>query len=488
MILLVAALAALPCELPEPAVASSPPLAEAFLAVAQEEAARGEVATALQAAREALRHDPASAAARELFLRHCIASTGSDSGTEIGTGSGRGEPSDDDLFDLLLGRLDAGDSEGLLALSARLPGRVRQARDAELALLEGIALYGLDRLDEAAPLLRRAERTSSLGGQASLYLGLIAWRQGDRSEAQARLSAVAGGADPRLRLLTSDLVRQARRDGRLVVQAGVDARYDSNVGLLPDGSSDATASDDVAAVVSASVSGRPLGTGRGPSLGVGLLYRAQLTLPGESFGGVSASALWSATRGRLGGSVEAGWETDWLGGAAYLHAPRFGLAGNWEPSRPIALRASYRARIERFIDDAYAGYSGHRHTGTLEAGLQRPRFGAWLSWRAERDATSDELNDFIETGPGLQLYALLPGDLRAGLLAAAGGRSYWLRDKTDARRDALAQGEVWLERDLSTHLTLRAAGGGWALSSSADGASYSNLYGSLGLSFRRGWL
>lgn len=467
MMLLVAAVLA--CAVPQSAAVPDPSASVAYVAVAREEWARGEDETALVAVRKALSLDASNAEARALFDEWCARG-----GTE------------EEAFDRALQQLDADDAAGALESLAR--ARKSGETGAEGSLVEGVALYRLARWDEARAALERAATDPALAAQSSLYLGLVAWATGDRTEAEARLSTLTGGADPRLWQLSQDLLRASKRDGRLMVRAGVDARYDSNVGLLPDGSAPRDRTGDLAGVGSAGLYGRPMESLRWLSLGVGGLFRAQVQRPEENFGGVSATVRAESSGLVLQGALEGAWETDWLGGVPYLHAPRATAALRWRPRGPWSLKGSWRSRVERFLDETFADYSGVRHTATLEAGAQWDRLGAWLSWRGERNATRADTNDFLETGPALQLVAVLPWSLRAGLFGALGWREFWLRDRAEHRDDDLQQAELWIDRDLGESVSVRASLGVNRLGSTTADVGYTNAYGTIGLQFQRGWL
>src|SRR5262249_57670659 len=97
-----------------------------------------------------------------------------------------------------------------------------------------------------------------VGGWGRFFVGLVAVREGDGRGASS-LFASAGARDANLAGSASDLLRLARRDGRLVLSALTEAGFDSNVELDPDGTPRGSGSADGYGALVAGVFARPHG-------------------------------------------------------------------------------------------------------------------------------------------------------------------------------------------------------------------------------------
>lgn len=491
--------AALVCTPVEPASAPDPAAASAYVEVGEAELQSGATDTALVAFREALRLDAANARAADAIARICA-------------------PPAPDPFDEGVRLLEEGDPEAALA---RFEEAQRQAPDAGVALMIGICRYELGEDDGARTWLLEAERDPETGEQARLFLGLVALRSGDRVEAASRFSAAGGSADPRISAVAGDLLKLSRRDGRLVVGVALDPRFDTNVALSPDGTPADEQTPDGAAVLSANLAARPLGLASGAYLNGSVLYRKQFTLPNYDFSGVGAAAGWEWARRNASGAAEVGVESYRLGGFPYLLAPRVLATAHWTPGR-LSLGAAYRGRAESFRGP-YDWFSGQRHSVTLDASWRFDDGSSiTLNWRGERAypmpfdpadlealAKEDEslrarIAGYWETGPWLQGLWRAGRDVRLGL-QLGGLRREFVATNEKYRRDFAGHAEVYAELDLGTNLVLRAGLGTRGQDAMVvtvtgtgkdkirdfaidESATYSNVFGSVGVAWVGGFL
>jgi len=466
-LLLAATLALDPCA---PVAASGPPdpaAAREYRAVGDEERAAGRRDPAAAAYRAALSHDPADAAARAGLVELCR------------------EQEQQGGFDRGLRLMRRGDCTAAVPAfeAARATGADRAA-----ALLEGICLYQLGADERAALLLREAETDAGSRDSARFFLGLVALRQGRSDEAISLLEASSD--DRRLAPLAQDLMRTARRQGKLVLSMLLEAGWDSNVELAPGGSATAAGRADGLAGTTAALSYAPLGES-GPFAGAAAIWREQLRADAFDLLGAAAGAGWQIGRGRRHALVAYGHDYRNLGGAPYLSAHRLLAEGRIGLGEAWSAGAAYSVRVESFRTPDSRDYSGLHHAGEADlTSAPGDRWAATLAWRGGRDQARLASLSWWEHGPRLSLRKAFGARTRAGLEAAWTWRVYDTADPVlqVVRRDGTADASALVEVDVDERWTLRfAATGRWALSSVAD-FRYTKLVPTVGLAYARGLL
>jgi len=450
------------CAAVEPAPRADPMAAQAYAEAGETELSAGSFDTAREAFREALRLDPSLLRVREALERICDAEAAPDP------------------FEEGVRLLDAGRPGAALE---RFEEARRRSPDAGTALMLGICRYELGEDEAARPLLLEAQDDPLTAQSADVFLGLLALRAGNRSEAASRFASAGGSADPRLSAAASELLKLSRRAGRIVVGAAIDPRFDTNVALA----SDAEARADGAAVAAVNVSSRPLGWGRGLYVNANLLYRQQFSARDYDFAGAGGAAGWEWSRPALAASLEYGAEAYALGGSLYLLAQRLTASAHWTPGR-LSLGGSYRLRPEDFRASGWESYSGYRHTAGLDASWHFDGGSSLaLSWRGERhDAFSAALSDW-ETGPWILCLWRAGADVRAGVQAGVLRRWDDADETGTSLRDMYLHGEAFAEYDLGTQWVLRAGVGAYRTASQAQGGSYGNVFASVGVAWARGF-
>ena len=423
-----------PCAPVEPAPRRDATAAEAYLEVAEKEQKDGALDTAAAAYRSAWRADPQNAKARAGLLALCRRSA------------------EGNAFAEALRRMESGDRRGAIALFEQIRAL---GPDPASALLQGICHYELEEDQEAVPLLREAERDPSLAPSAQLFLGLVSLRQGG-GEAAARSFEAAAARDPTLGPTATNLLRLARREGRVVVSLLAGPSGDSNVDLAPDGSPTPGGSADSAGTVAASVLLRPSGES-GPFVSASGTYRKLARFTQFDLGVVEAGAGWQL--GREPRHVLVGYAYDFmaLGGVSYLSAHRLQAEGRWT-FQQLSLAASYALRFESFLTGPAAPYSGTRHLGELSGEW---RFGGGsafgLAYALTRDRTDDATLKYLEHGT--RAFARFAATPRLRLVLDAGllSRHYDNQDPALAatRADLYLDGGTATELDLGDRWTGR---------------------------------
>ena len=462
MILLGLLLAAVdPCVPPRPASPPDPAAAQAYVAVGESE--QGHPA-GLDAFREALRLDPANAAAQAGFQAAC-------------------RPQDD-RFDRARKSMDAGDR----AAAIRLFEEIRsEAPSPPAALLEGICLYELEQDRAAESLLLEAAASDAVADSARFFLGLIAERRGEQAEAERLFEGLAQGTSP-VREQADRLLRRSREAGTLSISLLAEPGYDSNVSLSPSG---VPAGGDAFGSLAAALVWRPIDGLFARATG---FYREQLQLHDYDLGaagGAIGYALGPASR-----QLAAEYDYDFvaLGSAPYLSAHRLALSGRLGFG-DLSLAAAYAVRFENYRTAATSPFSGTLHGAQLSATL-RVANGAWveLSYRGARDFATYVETSYLEHGPAAALRLSL-GAFRAAVEAGAAFRLY---DDVDPalttpsmplgvqRQDALLDASAVAEYDVADRWTLRLSLGGRDAISNVPQLTYLRGYAALGVAFAAG--
>jgi tetratricopeptide (TPR) repeat protein len=438
--------------------------------VGDEEAAAGNADAAITAYGEALRRDPRDARARAGLVRLCRT---------------RAAASAADAFDEGVERMQRADRAAAVAAfeQARADGA-----DPAAALLEGICEFERGRERRARSLFEEARADSGTAGPALFFLGLIALHEGE-SERAYSLLASAAASDDRIADRSWELMRVARRDGRVVLSALSEAGFDSNVSLAPDGSALAGGAADGYGVGVAGIFFRPLGIA-GPYARVTAQYRKQLQSTAYDLGGVAGALGFRAGPGRRYLAAEYDYDFLSLGGTPYLSAHRLLAIGRlWLGA--LDLVGLYAARFESFLPSTTSGYSGWRQEvqATVEWAFSRALvLGA--GYRLARDDTRDAVLGYTEQGPFTVFWLGLGAPLRLLAEAHLTFRDY---DQIDpafalARADRYIDASLSGELDLGDHTTLRLTVTGRRALSNVAELQYSKLTTGLALVYTTGLL
>ena len=337
-------------------------------------------------------------------------------------------------------RFQDGDLEG--AAQALEEARAGDPDDTDAGLLLGITYYRLHRLDDAEPLLARAARDpdADTAASARIFLAMIALERDDGRRARALLDGVAASPATELALSARALLGRSAAPP-LSLFAMLRPEFDSNVSLMPAAPTAAPAQADADLMVLGSISHRPL-PGVPLQLEATVSYRQQAQLTDFNFFDALAAIGYDDGALDLGGSGEA----TVLGGAFYGAGGAGQIGYRLELLPWLATRARYGLRYRDFEPDAYAGYTGVTHSGTLGVSLG-PRRGtvtADLDYVLLRDITSDD--SLVATGQGGA--ARIRVRLQRVSLAAGG----WLifRAFDVGRRDVQAAFDASVAVDLSS--------------------------------------
>jgi len=446
-----------------------------YRAVAEEEAAAGNLEAAKVAYARAVAEDPRDQRARAGLGRLCSA-------TEPSAGLPPGTAQDE--FQRGVDRMNHGDRQGAIAAFEAVRAG---SPDRPAALLEGICLYEQGREAEARPLLEDARAEPKLAGTAALFLGLIAFHADDSLQAAALFDAAAAN-DSRLSASATSLSRVARRDGRLVASALAEVGYDSNVSLLPDGTVTAGGAGDGYSLTTGGLFGRPFGAS-GPFGRLIGQYRKQFQLADYDlgYGGVAAGYRLGRTGRYL--AVEYGYDFLALGGAPYSSVQR--LAADARIARgAFALGATYAARWEAFWPASTAAYSGTRQDVDVEASWHVAEVSAAAAYHLAVDGTRDPALSFVENGVMGLLRVGAGGQSRATLAGSFIARSYDAPDPDLGvqRNDRYFDLAIGGERDLSDHWTGRVTLTGRRAVSDVAAFDYTKLTASIGLAYSGGLL
>jgi Flp pilus assembly protein TadD len=447
--------------------------------VGDEESAGGNVAAATFAYREALRrspHDPRTRAALALLCadeRHLRARA-------------QGANAVNRHFDRGLRLMESGDRTG--AVTAFELVRSSES-DPSAALLEGICELELGNHQHARVLLLEAKAEPEIEGTAVFFLGLLAFRDGDVANASSLFTS-AGAIDSRLSASVSDVLRLARREGRLILSAVSEVGVDSNVELTPDGTAAGSGSADVHGIQAIGIVGRPFGVS-GPYLRANAQYRQQLRLTSYDLASVAAAIGARANRdGHYFVAAEYAYDFLALGQSPFLSAHRLLVAGRL-PRDSLAISGTYYARFETFLAPGTSGYSGLRHDLTTEAEW-RPgqRASLLVGYHVGRDGAQDPALGYLEHGPFAGFRVDGGGRIRVAIESHFTQRRYAAADiDLDVQRDErYFDGSAVVDLDISEHWAFRIAGTGRRALSNVAALQYTKLTGSLGLLYAAGVL
>ena len=452
-----------PCQPVEPAGARDLDAAAAYRKVGDDERASGSPMTAATAYAAALSLDPDDRHSRAALHELCAAGTVSP-----------------DAFTEGLGKMDEGDLDGAIEAFRRARAA---APDASAALLEGICQYRLGNDAEAGVLLREAEGADEHREAARFYLGLLALRAG-RSDAAASLFDDAGRSTA-LAPYAVDLARMARRDGRLVLTLALDAGWDSNATLTPDG---LPLASDWSGTTSAGALFRPMGES-GPYARVSGFVHHQLDVSALDLNDVSAAAGWQL--GRTGRALVAEYSYDFrtLDGASYLFAHRL-MASGWLAVGDVMMSASYFARFESYPSATYSPFDGVVQGGEVRSTVVLgPTVSLGAAYRLSYDGVSLSYLSWIEHGPRVEVRVHPLPSLRLAAEASLSFRPYRAVAPTfgAARSDTYLDGAAFAELDLASHWTVRLGGELRRALSNIPVYSYTSVFPTLGLVYVVGY-
>lgn len=449
-----------PCAPVEPAASADAAAATVYREVGDDQKAAGMPEAAAVAYQKALALDPADEASRRALTELC----------------GQ-RPAGDDPFQRGVALLDAGDNAGAVAALEAVRAR---GPDAAAALLEGIAELERGELATARTLLQEAASDPAHRDTANFYLGVIALRKGQASEAASLLEAAA--ANPGLAPVALDLARLARRDGKVLVSALVEAGWDSNASLAPGGTPLSTSSDGAGALT-AGVLYRPHGD-EGPYLRALGSYRKQARFNEIDLGGLSAAAGWQARFSRIGLLGEYQYDYRALGSASYLSEHR-GLVAAWLSLESVTLGISWLGQAQSYLATTYQPFGGFYQRAEASARLLMEEGWLELGYRFATDSTNAQVYSWFEHGPRATFRWPLSRTARLGLDAAVGLRSYSVTDPALGlrRSDSYLDGAAFAEWDLTQAWSLRAALVGRRAWSNAAGYTYTSLAPTLALSW-----
>ncbi len=455
------------CDPPPPAARPDPATADAYREVGDGERAAGSRDTAVAAYRRALALDPSNRAARAGLGAAC-----------------RTADRDSDHFREGLRLMESGDRRG--AVAAFETARTIRP-DSSAAYLEGICLYELGDDSAAVPLLREAERDPAHQEGASFFLGLVALRAGEGERAASLFEFAA--ADPRFASAGADLLRLARRQGRLTLSVLAESGYDTNVLLLPSGRQASGRPGDASAATTVAALARPLGAS-GPYARAALSYQDQMRLDAYDLLGASGGAGWLVERDGNHLFAEYAYEYTGLGGAPYLSAHRLFAGGRVALGR-AALGLTWFGRFESFPQASDAPFSGFRQLAEGEAALRlAPRSSIAIFYRYGRDDARDHALSWQEHGP--RAAARIQPWTHVWLVAEAGyhWRAYLGVDpylgavRSDTYLDGAVRGEVDLWDRWTLQLSL-AAQRAW---SNIPDFSYVKIFPTFGIAYTIGVL
>jgi tetratricopeptide (TPR) repeat protein len=453
-----------PCGPVEPA-SPDPALAAVYRGVGDAERAAGSLDAALAAYRAALSHDAGDEASRVGLQTVC---------TEL-----RAHPFEDGVR-----LMKADELRGAVAAFER----ARTGPDARSAeLLEGICLYRSGDDAAAAPLLRAAELDPAHRENARFFLGLIALRAGRAADAEQLLSSSAA-ADPALAPFARDLLRSARRTGRLVLSFVAESGWDSNVDLAPDTGGPAGRTPDALGAMTLVADAHPLGES-GPFLRGTANWREQATYDALDMRSLGGTAGWQGGRGGRFWLAEYGYDDRQLARAPYMSAHRLFGTARLQLARDLNVGASWLTRFEAFEPAVDAGYSGTRHVASADlAWSAGPRTTIVVGYHGGRELARDPTLSWREHGPRLTLRVQATSAVRLGLEGALAWRGYDTFDPalSARRRDVVLDLAALAETDLGDRWTLRATLAFRRDASSVPDFTYSKLVPMVGIGYTVG--
>jgi tetratricopeptide (TPR) repeat protein len=463
-----------PCASVSAHAGSDPATASVYRETGDAEAARGASDTAAIAYARAASLDAGDTRSRAALARLC-----------------RDRAASTDPFEVGRRRMDAGDLRG--AAEAFHEGRA--AGDCSAALLEGVCLYRLGDDARAEAALREAEQADEHRELARFYQGLLALRGGEASRAAELFDSAA--SNPSLATMAGTMSRLASRDGRLVLSLSLGLGADSNVALLPKGSSSTTGggmmgggtgpaamtNGDGLYDVGAAALWRPEGP-VGPYLRAGGAMHRYFDQTAYDVATFEGGGGWQVAKGGSGALGELSYRDQRFGSAPYLQAGRATGSG-WLSTGNVTWSASWSGALQRYASDfdAFSGFIQRLEgKGAWVFGPQ-----AWLAlaYGATWDAARSGIAAYTDQGPRLELRGVLANRWRAGLDLAYTWRTYNDFDPTLGVRQTASflDGSAFVEVDLANRWTARLSLDGRNATSNVAATEYAKLVPMFGLTY-----
>jgi tetratricopeptide (TPR) repeat protein len=451
--------------------------AAVYRSVGDDERAAGHVEAATSAYREALRRDPSDAVARARLAELCRTSARALAPPQPPA------PRAPAHFEEGLAHMKRGDRAAAIAAfeAARALGP-----DPGAALLEGICEYEEGSDVKAQPLLEQARTDPTLAGTALFFLGLIALRDNQERLASSLLDDAAS-SNPQLAAAAASLARIARREGRVVASVLAEAGYDSNVSLAPDEPTVRAGAGDGYATTVVGAFFRPLGI-PGPYARLTGQYRKQFQIGAFDVGDATGALGYQLGRARRFAAAEYAYDFVSLGGGPYLSAHRL-LATGRLSGESVAVAGAYAARLQSFLTDGTAPYSGLRHDADLALELlPSPVASIGIGYHFGADGTERSDLSYLEHGPAALLRLGTGREVRLLADARLTFRRYdaFDPDLGVERADRYFDGAVAWELDASDHWTVRVTATARRALSNVPDLQYTKLTAALGLVYTAG--
>jgi hypothetical protein len=258
----------------------------------------------------------------------------------------------------------------------------------EVALLLAIAYFREDRPGDAEPLFRElaAHPDDEIAEPSQLFLGLLARESGDEREARRLFREVADSSSSVLGESAQRLLRPAAGQ-RLTAALSLRSGIDSNVGLI---SSQTVGPGPSPADANLLVTGAAVAwpfAGTDFRLLAAGAYRKQTRLAEFDFGAARAGAYYEHASASVDLGLGYAFEASMLGGALLSTGHAGDLRARLQ-GREFA-ELAYALRVRSYGPDAYEGYSGDSHRGTLWLGRRYPAGEAALGGLVEAERTRD---------------------------------------------------------------------------------------------------
>lgn len=351
---------------------------------------------------------------------------------------------DDDAFERGLARFQAEDFAGALPLLEQ--AHAVAPRDADIALLLGIAYYRVQARERAVPLLAQAERDGDDESKASarIFLGLIAEEAGHDERANVYYEQVAR-TSPDLGASARLLIEQVG-PARWLVVGVMRPEVDSNVALLPmtTGRGHTKVAGDGELDLVLAVSARPLDN---------VPFVVDQTLSYEKHASYTdfdmlsdrIGATYTVARHRDRASLAYHFEASRLAGEKYEVGHVVEVAARHRLADALALGARYTF-VARDYGSAYAGYSGLSHGGLVQLvrGTRSQPLELAAGYGIEREGADDRSLTMLAHGPRADLRWRIwkRGELRASLIG---------QDRVfDRHRDLYVWGQSAMYIDVSS--------------------------------------
>lgn len=375
-----------------------------------------------------------------------------------------------------------GDSRAKQALSELCRADVEPGD--ETALQTAIAQLGRGQVSAARAALLRivAHGTTSAAG-AHFFLGVIALRAHDGSEAEQHFELAA--RDPAYAEPGEMMLRLSRRAGRVEANLFTGAEVDTNPQLLPDtpppGATTAPRSTDEDAVAAVTVVARPW---RWLVLRDAVVWRKQRTQTELDFFGENAQAGVELDDGPNHVAIRYDLDYDVLAGMPYLTANRATAAVRRE-LEGLDLVASYSARRRDFWRTQEQPFTGWVHMADAGVILHAtPSLDVDARLVGWRELTADPLFANVAGGAKAAVHARPSGRVRVEGTITGWFAAYDAAEADgERRRDVHLEGGADVEVDLGDHVVGLGSVTAAMNESSIDDFDYWKLVVRIGVAF-----